>query len=42
MVYADIMLNYSTLHLHTISAVFTHKYFKILKKPVLKRQRKSI
>ncbi len=39
--YADIMLSNKALHLHTISAVFAHKYFKFQKMPALERQQKS-
>lgn len=42
MIYTDIMLNNKALHLHTISAVFAHKYFKFQKMPVLERQQKSV
>lgn len=42
MIYTDIILNNKALHLHTISAVFAHKYFKFLKIPALERQRKSV
>lgn len=42
MIYADIMLNDKTLYLHTILAVFTHKYFRFQKRCVLERQRKSL
>lgn len=40
--YADIILNNKALHLHTISEVFAHKYFKFQKMPALERQRKSV